>query len=86
MEGGHPPFFDEKQCKHMQSQIPVCLGLVEKCNHPKNGGGYNSLACQTASSFCEGALSSPWESTGRCEYRSIKERIKSKLLFLFSRS
>jgi len=64
---GPGPFLSEKVCKQMESKIEPCLKLVEKCNHPKKGGNYDSLACQTASTFCEGALSSPWESTGRCE-------------------
>ncbi|PWN48682.1 alpha/beta-hydrolase [Violaceomyces palustris] len=60
--GRGEPFFSKAQCDKMYAQVPVCLTLVEKCNaRLPPDQRYDSLACQTASTYCEGALSSPWD-------------------------
>lgn len=73
MEGGHPTFFSEKECAKMKEKIEPCLALIEKAQQSRaklawKQSGYDSLACQTATTFCEGALGAPWGATGRCEY------------------
>ncbi|WFD22517.1 carboxypeptidase C [Malassezia equina] len=56
---GHGPFLDEATCDTMWKKLPVCEDLVAKCGKKPHG----KTACQTASTFCEGALSAPWEKT-----------------------
>ncbi|WFD26085.1 carboxypeptidase C [Malassezia nana] len=67
-QSGDGPFLDMATCDKMWEKLPVCEGLVAKCN--KHGGQlpYSKTACQTAATFCEGALSQPWEKTNSSFY------------------
>jgi cathepsin A (carboxypeptidase C) len=66
---GAGPFLDKKTCDEMYSKIPTCLRLTEKCNNNDHAEApYNNLACSTASTFCEGALSSKWDLTNTSVY------------------
>lgn len=57
------PYLDDKTCKGMEKALPTCLDLTRKCN--KIG---TNLACSTATTFCEGALSSKWDLTNSSIY------------------
>ena len=67
--GAPQPLLPHKTCKLMRESIPTCLTLVEKCNR-KNAHGktYDTLACQAASNYCEGALSSPYDTLHKSPY------------------
>lgn len=57
------PHLDADTCRGMKKALPVCLDLTRKCN--KIG---TNLACSTAATFCEGALSSKWDLTNSSIY------------------
>lgn len=66
---GAGPFLDEKTCAEMESKLPTCLRLTEKCNQKGNSPApYHNIACSTAATFCEGALSSKWDLTNTSVY------------------
>ncbi|SPO40768.1 related to Carboxypeptidase Y precursor [Pseudozyma flocculosa] len=59
------PLLAKHKCDKMYSSIPTCLALVDKCNRSDDVGGpegpYDNLACQTATTYCEGALAGPYD-------------------------
>ena len=65
---GHGPFLDRSTCDKMWEKLPVCEDLIAKCNRPRGSAPYSTAACQTATTFCEGALSEPWEKTNSSFY------------------
>ena len=60
------PLLPQQTCDKMYQAIPVCLTLVEKCN--RLSSHYDSLACQTAETYCEGSLASPYDSLNKSPY------------------
>lgn len=69
VSGADKPLLPKQTCKKMNESIPTCLTLVEKCNRKsKHSSSYDVLACQAASNYCEGALSSPYDSLERSPY------------------
>ncbi|PWY96897.1 alpha/beta-hydrolase [Testicularia cyperi] len=67
--GSNPPLLPDSKCSLMRESIPICLTLVEKCNRKNEAGEtYDTLACQAASDYCEGTLSSPYDSLKRSPY------------------
>jgi cathepsin A (carboxypeptidase C) len=52
----------------MQAQIAPCLALVNKCNTPMHDSRFDTLACKSALTYCEAALSDPWTDTGMSAY------------------
>lgn len=69
VSGADHPLLPPKTCRRMRESIPTCLTLVEKCNRRnKHGELYDTLACQTASDYCEGALASPYDTLERSPY------------------
>jgi cathepsin A (carboxypeptidase C) len=66
---GYGIFLPKEKCETMQSQIPACMALVDKCNTPTAGKSHDELACISALSFCEKALQDPWGADkGRSAY------------------
>ncbi|KDN42497.1 alpha/beta-hydrolase [Tilletiaria anomala UBC 951] len=67
---GAGPFLDKKTCDDMYDQLPACSRLTEKCanSDPSGTGPYDNLACTTAATFCEEALSSKWDLTNTSIY------------------
>lgn len=67
-KSGHAPFLDDVTCERMRVKWPICKKLVEKCNAKSGNVPYNRIHCQSAASFCSGALSSPWDKTNSSVY------------------
>ncbi|CDS01145.1 hypothetical protein [Sporisorium scitamineum] len=69
LSGADKPLLPKHTCAKMKESIPTCLTLVEKCNRKdKHDKTYDTLACQAASNYCEGALSSPYDKLDRSPY------------------
>ncbi len=66
---GDGPFLDKKTCDGMFASLPTCEKLTAKCNaNGHKDASYSNIACSTASTFCEGALSSKWDLTNTSVY------------------
>ena len=67
-KSGHVPFLPEHTCETMKAKLPVCMDLLAKCNRHRGNVPYSKTACQTALTFCKGALSEPWRQTNASFY------------------
>ena len=65
---GKGPFLDEHTCDRMRAKWPVCRRLLEQCNEQRGNVPYSRLRCQSATTFCAGALQSPWDKTNSSYY------------------
>ncbi|SNX85759.1 related to Carboxypeptidase Y precursor [Melanopsichium pennsylvanicum] len=69
VSGSSQPLLPKKTCMAMKESIPTCLSLVEKCNRRNEHGHiYDTLACQTATTYCEGSLSEPYDQLNKSPY------------------
>ncbi|WFD43872.1 carboxypeptidase C [Malassezia psittaci] len=60
---GDGPFLSKRTCDKMWKDLPTCQKMTEKCNKHPGNVPYSREACVNALSFCNGALSSPWDAT-----------------------
>ncbi|WFD33411.1 carboxypeptidase C [Malassezia cuniculi] len=65
---GDGPFLSNATCAKMEKAWPVCQDLLAKCNADRGNVPYSRTRCSTANTFCEGALSAPWEKTNSSFY------------------
>ncbi|KAK2746855.1 hypothetical protein FQN57_002897 [Myotisia sp. PD_48] len=63
-KGGYPAVIDQNTCASMQRAIPTCSSYVQQCyDNPSN-----TRACVQGANYCNNALLTPYQRTGRNVY------------------
>lgn len=62
-EGGYPGVIDEKGCQSMESALPRCQELIQRCYDTES-----SWTCVPAQIYCNNVMIQPYEKTGQNPY------------------